>query len=272
MDGRVDPARIVAETRRFADFDVLCLQEVADNFPAPLLDGNDDGDQFAALSALLPGYACIPGVAVDHPGDDGRRRRFGNVIFSRLPVRQAFRQALPWPADPQVPTMPRVAVEAVIAAPGGELRVITTHLEYYSLKQRSAQVEALRALYAEGRGHSRSALPPAGASGPFDVYPRPAATLICGDFNLPAGDAQHARMQAPFDDGTPALVDAWSVTHPGVAQPPTFCVFKSYPEGRAPYACDFAFVDPAAQARLVDMQVDGATRASDHQPLIVTLD
>ncbi|MGE5088336.1 MAG: endonuclease/exonuclease/phosphatase family protein, partial [Candidatus Levyibacteriota bacterium] len=35
VDGRVDPARIVAEARRFADFDVLCLQEIADNYPDP---------------------------------------------------------------------------------------------------------------------------------------------------------------------------------------------------------------------------------------------
>ena len=34
VDGRVDPARIVAEAKRLADFDVLCLQEIADNFPA----------------------------------------------------------------------------------------------------------------------------------------------------------------------------------------------------------------------------------------------
>jgi len=32
MDGRLDLARIVAEARRLADFDVLCLQEVADGF------------------------------------------------------------------------------------------------------------------------------------------------------------------------------------------------------------------------------------------------
>jgi endonuclease/exonuclease/phosphatase family metal-dependent hydrolase len=32
MDGRLDLARIVAEARRFADFVVLCLQEVADGF------------------------------------------------------------------------------------------------------------------------------------------------------------------------------------------------------------------------------------------------
>ena len=31
-DGRVDPQRIVDDARAFADFDVLCLQEVAANF------------------------------------------------------------------------------------------------------------------------------------------------------------------------------------------------------------------------------------------------
>ena len=34
IDGRVDPKRIVDEARALADFDVLCLQEVAANFPA----------------------------------------------------------------------------------------------------------------------------------------------------------------------------------------------------------------------------------------------
>jgi len=31
VDGRVDPARIVAEAKRHADFDVLCVQAIADN-------------------------------------------------------------------------------------------------------------------------------------------------------------------------------------------------------------------------------------------------
>ncbi|MBK7742401.1 MAG: endonuclease/exonuclease/phosphatase family protein [Betaproteobacteria bacterium] len=100
IDGRVDPARIVAEAKRLADFDVLCLQEVADHFPHPRLAGSAGEDQFAVLAALLPGYTPIPGVAVDHPGDDGRRRRFGNMILSRLPVRQVFRHLLPFPVDP----------------------------------------------------------------------------------------------------------------------------------------------------------------------------
>ena len=60
IDGRVDPARIVAEAKRLADFDVLCLQEIADNFPDPRLGGSKGEDQFAAIASLLPGYVATP--------------------------------------------------------------------------------------------------------------------------------------------------------------------------------------------------------------------
>ena len=83
LDGRVDLARIVRHARSMADFDVLCLQEVADNFPAPGLDGNDDRDQFAELARLLPEYRRIEGYGVDLAGDGGRRRRFGNALERR---------------------------------------------------------------------------------------------------------------------------------------------------------------------------------------------
>ena len=65
VDGKVDPARIVTEAKRQADFDVLCLQEIADNYPHPRLAGSAGEDQFALLSTLLPGYV----------GDSRRRRR-----------------------------------------------------------------------------------------------------------------------------------------------------------------------------------------------------
>ncbi len=103
IDQKVDLARIVAEAKRLHDFDVLCLQEIADNFPEPRLGGSDGSDQFAQIAAALPGYTAVPGVAVDQPGEEGRRRRFGNMIVSRLPVRQVYRHLLPYPADPGVP-------------------------------------------------------------------------------------------------------------------------------------------------------------------------
>jgi len=272
IDGRVDPERIVAEAKRLADFDVLCLQEVADHFPAPRLGGNDDSDQFARLARLLPGFEAVPGVAVDQPGEGGRRRRFGNMILSRLPVKQAYRWLLPFPADPGVPGMPRIAVEAVVAAPFGDVRVITTHLEWYSRTQRGAQVDALRQIYADGDAHARDArVTMDEKGGPFQTFIRPRHTVMCGDFNLEYTDALHARMVAPFDDGTPALANAWDVLHPGAPYPATFCIHSKMEPGQGELHCDFMFVSASLRPRLGEIRVDALTQASDHQPVMLAL-
>ena len=271
IDGRVDPARIVSEARRIADFDVLCLQEIADNFPDPRLAANDDRDQFAQIASMLPGYTCVPGIAVDQPGDDGRRRRFGNMILSRLPVRQVYRWLLPFPHEKGKPGMPRIAIEAVIGAPGGDVRVVTTHLEWYSIAQRSAQVDALRRIYADGHAHARTAEVTMGVDGgPFETFLRPAATVICGDFNLEHVSDLHARMVAPFDDGTPALVNAWDLLHPGQPYPATFCIYNRMGD-YGELHCDFFFASPELAKRIESFHVDQKTQASDHQPIVLTL-
>ena len=143
--------------KQLADFDVLCLQEIADNFP-----GSAARRAARARTSSRRWRRCCPASRRWRasrsiiPAEGGRRRRFGNLILSRLPVRQAYRHLLPSPIDPGLNGMPRIAVEACVAAPFGDVRVITTHLEYYSGKQRAAQVEALRAIHAEGYGHARA--------------------------------------------------------------------------------------------------------------------
>jgi endonuclease/exonuclease/phosphatase family metal-dependent hydrolase len=270
-DGRVDPSRIVAVARSMADFDVLCLQEVADGFPG--LSGSAGEDQFALLSGLLPGYSAVAGLAVDALGPDGGRRRFGNLLLSRLPVLAAFRHLLPWPSDPTSRGMQRVAVEAVIGTDFGPLRVTTTHLEYYSGRQRAAQVERLRDLQAEACGHSAD-VDHAGAAadcdGPFAALARPASGILTADFNFRASDPEYARLQAPIADGVPAYRDAWLLAHPGRAHDDTIGVHdrEQWPE---PYACDFVFVTEDIAPRVLDVQVNGATDASDHQPVMLRL-
>ena len=157
VDGRVDPARIARTARAFADFDVLCLQEVAVHFPG--LPGSSGEDQMAALTAALPGYTPLFGAATELSEVAGQRRQFGNAVFTRLPVLQVFRHLLPWPADPAVQSMQRMALEAVLQSHGGPLRVISTHLEYYSTHQRVAQVERLRRLHHEACMHARHPRP-----------------------------------------------------------------------------------------------------------------
>ncbi len=271
VDCRVDPARIVAEAKRLADFDVLCLQEVADNFPDPRLGANDAADQFALIASLLPGYTAVPGIATDHPADGGGRRRFGNMILSRLPVKQAFRHLLPFPVDPGVNGMPRIAVEAAVTAPFGDVRIITTHLEWYSALQRTAQVEALRAIYAEGHGHARAGSVTDTSGGPFTTYLRPAATIITGDFNLEYDHPLHARMLAPFADGTPPLANAWDLLHPGEPYPSTFKVHEKWVPGDPELHCDFIFVSPELHPRVRAVFSDRDVQASDHQPVVLEL-
>lgn len=271
VDLKVDAARVVAHARQLADFDVLCLQEVADNFAHPRLAGASDENQFAVLAALLPGYTAIPGIAVDHPGDNGRRRRFGNMILTRLPVLQTFRHLLPYPADQVVPGMPRIAVEAVVESSFGPVRIVTTHLEYYSLKKRAAQVEALRALYAEGSGYARDPRSTGYDGGPFETLARPAATIITGDFNFEPDDPLHARMEAPFADGTPRLSDAWELAHPGIAHPPTMNIFVKMKPDDPLLHCDFIFVSDDLRPRVRGVAVDIETQVSDHQPVTLTL-
>ena len=271
VDGKVDPARIVKHARAFADFDVLCLQEIANNFPDPRLAGSRGENQFAELSRLLPGYQPVPGVAVDVPAEEGGRRHFGNMILSRYPVGQVFRHLLPYPVDPRVNGMPRIALEAVVSAPFGDIRVITTHLEYYGKKKRTAQVEALRAIYAEGSGHARRGSIVDTTGGPFHTRPRPAATIITGDFNLEPDDPLHARMLAPFDGDTPPLADAWQVAHPGEPHPATFKIYEKEEPGEPEQRCDFIFVSADLASRVRGARVDQKTQAADHQPVLLAV-
>jgi endonuclease/exonuclease/phosphatase family metal-dependent hydrolase len=271
VDLVVDAARIVAHARRLADFDVLCLQEIADNYPDPRLGGNDGDDQFARLAQLLPGFTAIPGVAVDQPADDGRRRRFGNMILSRLPVVQVYRHLLPYPLDAGVPGMPRIAIEAIVRTASGDVRVVTTHLEYYSARQRMAQVDALRAIYAEGHAYARDATVTIDDGGPFQTFVRPRATVITGDCNFEPDSPEYRRMLAPFDDATPPLVDAWHVAHPGIAHPSTFKIYQKDEPTDPELHCDFIFVGDELRPRVRAIRVDGQTQASDHQPVILSL-
>jgi endonuclease/exonuclease/phosphatase family metal-dependent hydrolase len=269
VDGRVDLARIVDHANALADFDVLCLQEVADNYPS--LGGNDDANQFAQLAALLPGYTAIEGIAVDVSGNEGRRRRFGNMIFTRLTVHAIRRHALPWPADAGKESMPRVAIEATLAMPSGPVRVTTSHLEYYSATQRNAQVRRLRELHEEA---SVRAMRPGFKSidrGPFTETPQTTNAILTADFNFPPDDPAFDAIQGPYESGTPAFRDAWQLLNGHTPHAPTFCLYDhSWKE--TPYCCDFIFVSEDLAPRVRGLEVDGDTQLSDHQPVLLELD
>jgi len=268
LDGRVDLARIVAHARALADFDVLNVQEIADNFPG--LEGNDDADQFAQLAALLPGYTAIPGYGVDLDGP-GRRRRFGNMILTRLPVIAVRRHALPWPADPGKESMPRVAIEATLRLPMGPVRVTTTHLEYYSPVQRAAQAARLRELHDEACDRALRPGFPTAENGPFDLTAQTPSAILTADCNFPPENPAYAEIQQPLASGGPAYRDAWALLNGHRAHEPTFCLHE-HRYAKQPYCCDFIFVSEDLAPRVRGIRVDVETKYSDHQPVLLDFD
>jgi endonuclease/exonuclease/phosphatase family metal-dependent hydrolase len=277
VDGKVDLARIVDEARRLADFDVLSLQEVSRGFDGGEagggLPGNPSADQFEELAGLLPGYSVIAAIGADLPaiGGYGPRRQFGNAIVTRLPVGPVFRHGLPWPADPDQMSMPRVVLEAVLYTDVGPVRLLSTHLEYYSARQRLAQAEALRTIHAEACDHAVRLSLHGKVNGPFAPTERPAAAIICGDFNSAVDADAYKRVVAPMPQGVPDLLDAWLVANPQAPRAPTVGVHdaEQWPDG--PFACDFILLTPDLAKRVVRCEADQQSAASDHQALVLEL-
>lgn len=252
-DGITDLARIAAVVRAMGDADVICFQEIARNDPA--IAGG--ADQVAGLRGLFPGYQVVFGKALDR-GD----RQYGNALLSRLPVLQVFNHLLPHPAQAGIKHMQRQAIEAVVQTAQGPLRVMTTHLEYFSAAHRAAQVARLREIQAEVAANEET--PPAAGNPPYDAVPRPSSLVLCGDFNLLPDDEQY---RALFADG---LVDAWRKAN-GTPDPLTTGLYDKAQWSAGPHCRDYFAVTPDVAARIASVAMDDRTAASDHQPLKLVL-
>ena len=62
-----------------------------------------------------------------------------------------------------------------------------------------------------------------------------------------------------------------ALLNPGTPHPHTFRIYEKE-EGESPYCCDYVFVSEDIASRLRTVRVDGATQASDHQPVVVTFE
>ena len=139
--------------------------------------------------------------------------------------------------------MPRMLLEVVVDTPFGPLRVMTTHLEYYSAPQRAAQVEALRARHAEACAHALAGRAGSDAGdGTFRRQPQTVSAILTGDFNFRPSDPLHARHRRCRSARRACrLRGRLAATASAEAQPPTLGVHDrdQWPE---PFACDFIFV------------------------------
>ena len=255
-DGVTDLPRIALVVRAMGEADVICLQEVARN-DAGIAGG---ADQAAELETLFPGYRGVFGAGLDRiQVGSAKRRQFGNMILSRLPVLQVFHHLLPHPPEPGIKHMQRAAVETVVQSRVGALRVVTTHVEYFSARHRAAQIARLQLLQEEAAGNS--AAPAAPGNTPYDPVPRPASLVLCGDFNLLPRDTEYELL---FQD---RLLDAWRVSRGDEPHPPSTGLYDRVQWPMGGHCRDYFAVTADVAVRIRSVEMDAQTDASDHQPL-----
>lgn len=263
-DGKVDLARIVSVAKKLADADVFCFQEVSENFTA--LDGGVE--QSAVLAKLLPEYRPIFRPAVETFDGDGRMHRFGNMTLSRLPVVQVANHLLPWPGANRVRSMRRHALDVTVQTAFGPLRTVNTHLEFHSAAQREAQITRLLDLQEEVSTGSMVAKRE--HAEPYGAQTLAASSLLCGDFNFDVSDPQHDLLQQSNRRGL-NYRDAWTIQHRDGARAPTCGIHDraQWPNGAD--CRDFVFVSEDIASRISQIEVDGVTDASDHQPVLIEI-
>jgi endonuclease/exonuclease/phosphatase family metal-dependent hydrolase len=158
--------------------------------------------------------------------------------------------------------MPRQALEVVVTTSAGSLRVVTTHLEYYSPIQRRAQANYL--VQCQRQWQETADRHPGENSGPFRRFVCPAATILCGDFNAIESDPVY-RLLVDSE-----FTDAWRLVYGEHPHAPTCGVHDRAQWDQGPHCRDFFFISREFGGfRIARLVVETATDASDHQPLLL---
>ncbi|MFC3216672.1 hypothetical protein [Comamonas sp. JC664] len=168
--------------------------------------------------------------------------------------------------------MPRGCLVVTVRDPAlGLVRVMCTHLEYHSASQRLAQVQALRAIHAQALAQLQALPAAASAATPYTTPVHTPHAVLCGDFNLHAGEAPMPRSWPCRTMARALWHDSWPLLHGSAPQPATFCVFdRSWGPTRR-WPCDFALVSDSLRSHVRAWHSDSTTQLSDHQPVLITL-
>jgi endonuclease/exonuclease/phosphatase family metal-dependent hydrolase len=232
---------------------------------------------------LLPRHHAEYGAGLNLPADHRdaagcvihRRRQFGNLTFSRYPIRYVRHHLLPKYGSTGPISIQRSALECVIDTPLGALRVINTHLTHLSGATRTPQVERLKQIHGQARMEGS---PVCGdvcqtywtLDEPLPEPPE--RTIIMGDFNFEPDSTEYTLMVGPLSEyggrvtNPEGFVDAWVAAGHEENEGTTADI-----HGR-PVRLDYMFLSPWLANRIVDCRIDSDAVGSDHQPVWLELD
>ena len=265
QDGFHDLERIAAA---LADADVIGLQEVVRN-----VKGVPDRDQPARLGQLLPTYYWVYGPTVDLDASaksaggtvTNARYQFGNMVLSRWPILSSRLILLPRILTTDTSNGQRGALEAIVDAPSGPIRVYSVHLDNHSPARRQDELRFLlpRLFVVPQEGSSFSG--PSWLGQPHSVTPDD--FVVLGDFNL-GPDSDEYREIVDLQDlgGTTQghLVDTWTAAGPALRHGVTWYADPADP--RSGIRVDYGFVSSGLADRISAAWIDDEAVGSDHQP------
>lgn len=279
IDGRYDLERVAKVVR---DADIIALQEVERHWKRT---GEDD--QVEILSKLLPDHYHVYGPAFDMDAShrlDGqivnRRRQFGTMILSRLPIVWSRLHLLPMRRTVTPLNTQNAALECMIRTPWGPVRFFSLHLAHIGAEERLEEIDFLldrhKRVPFEGGPWSGVDDEPARDWTNGEPEPEsPVAAIWMGDFNSEPHSAEYRRItgDAPYHRGAGyfgGFTDA--VVAAGHAPDAFHTHVKTIDGAVRKRRLDHCFVGSMLASRVRSVRVDNDEIASDHHPLFVDID
>jgi len=278
-DGRYDLARAA---RVVAGADIIALQEVERHWRRTNLD-----DQPEILSRLLRDYHWVYGPAFDMDASESRdgrvvnrRRQFGTMVLSKLPIVWSRLHALPMRRTVRPLNTRNAALECMIRTPAGPVRVFSLHLAHIAAEERLEQIDYLldehRRAVSEGGPWSGADDEPSREWTHGEPEPEnPLAAIWMGDFNMEPGSAEYRRIVGgtPYHRGA-AYRDGFVDAAAFAAEPAAdFHTHEKIIDGRlAKRRLDHCFVGGMLADRVRSASADIGEIASDHFPVRVDID
>lgn len=270
IDGQVSLKRIAQTLKEtMVDPDIICLQEVSRFMP--LADGSN-ADQVEQLSDLFPDYECVFGAAIDtYLPALKQRGQYGNMILSRYPIQTVLLHPLPQPSDADAAKhMARQLIEISVKTESSSFRVMTTHFEFHSIIQRTAQSTYIMGVQKQVE-ELQTFSHPVDKFGPYKPLNRPTDCIICGDFNFKPYSSEYKAITSPNQLGS-CFSDSWLLLHPDEAHAPTCGIYDNEQWPEKGHCRDFFFITDNLKSSLQEIICDQTSQASDHQPISILLD
>ena len=280
IDGRYDLERIA---RVVEGADIIALQEVERFWKR---SGGDDQPEI--LSRFLPEHYWIYGPAFDMDAsfrdENGRivnrRRQFGTMLLSRLPIAWSRLHLLPLRRTVTPLNTQNAALECLIRTPCGPVRFFSIHLARIGADERLEEVEYLLERHCrvpiEGGPWSGGDDEPNQNWSNGEPEPgSPLAAIWMGDFNCEPGSLEYRRIAGdnPYHRGAGYFGGFSDASALAGHRPGDLHTHVRQIDGETRKRhLDHCFVGSMLASRVRSVRVDNDEIASDHHPLWIDID